>query len=84
MEARLSGEAELFAGTISIATANYKCERAISLPDCFILSLGKNKSLKALFAARERELAEEMMRRPFDVEIRFLENHESNRPERRP
>ncbi len=62
------------------AAADYKCERAISLPDCFTLSLGKNRSLEALFAARERELVEEMERRPFDVEIRFLEDHEPDRP----
>ena len=66
-----------------MATADFECERAISLPDCFTLSLGKNRSLEALFAARERELAEEMERRPFDVEIRFLEEREPDRPERR-
>lgn len=66
------------------AAADYKCERAISLPDCFTLSLAKDRSLEALFASRERELTEEMEKRPFDVEIRFLEDHELDRSERRP
>ena len=55
--------------------ADYKCERAISLPDCFTLSLGKERSLKVLFAGRERELADEMERTPFDIEIQFLEDY---------
>jgi len=55
--------------------ADYKCERAISLPDCFTLSLGKEGSLPVLFAGRERELAAEMERRPFDLEILFLEDY---------
>ena len=63
------------------AAADYKCERAISLPDCFTLSLGKNRSLKVLFATRERELAKEMDRRPFDVEIQFLEDFRLTRLE---
>lgn len=58
------------------AAADYKCERAISLPDCFTLSLGRSRSLKVLFAAREGELVEEMERSPLDVEIHFLEDYE--------
>ena len=55
--------------------ADYKCERAISLPDCFTLSLGKKRSMPALFACREIELTTEMERRPFDLEILFLEDY---------
>jgi len=54
--------------------ADYKCERAISLPDCFTLSLGKEGSLPVLFAGRERELTAEMERKPFDLDILFLED----------
>ena len=53
--------------------ADYKCERAISLPDCFTISLGKERSMPVLFAGREKELTEEMERKPFDLEILFLE-----------
>jgi len=54
--------------------ADYKCEREISLPDCFTLSLGKERSLPVLFAWRERELTAEMERKPFDLDILFLED----------
>lgn len=64
----------------SAFAADYGCERAIFPPDCFTLSLGKGRSLKAFFAARERELAEEMEGRPFEVEIRFLEDRDHERP----
>ena len=53
--------------------ADYKCERAISLPDCFTISLGKERSMPVLFAGREKELTVEMERKPFDLEILFLE-----------
>lgn len=59
--------------------ADYKCERAISLPDCFTLSLGKERSLQVLFAGREKELAAEMESKPFNVEILFLEDYTSNK-----
>jgi len=55
--------------------ADYKCERAISLPDCFTLSLGKEGSLPVLFAGRERKLTAEMERKPFDLDILFLEDY---------
>ena len=55
--------------------ADYKCKRAISLPDCFTLSLGKKRSMPILFAERERELTAEMERRPFNLEILFLEDY---------
>jgi hypothetical protein len=73
------GGAELFAGAISMAAADFGFEGSISLSDCFTLSPGKNRSLKALFAARDKELTEETERRPFDFEIRFLEDHEPKR-----
>lgn len=55
--------------------ADYKCDRAISLSDCFTLSLGKEESLPVLFAGRERELTTEMERKPFDLDIIFLEDY---------
>ncbi|NOZ77270.1 MAG: type II toxin-antitoxin system VapC family toxin [Euryarchaeota archaeon] len=54
------------------AASAYKCERAISLPDCFSLALAGRLSVPVLFATREKELVKEMERRPFDVEILFL------------
>ncbi len=54
--------------------AKYKCERSISLADCFILALAKKLGCKALFARREQELVKEMEKEEFDVEILFLED----------
>jgi predicted nucleic acid-binding protein len=56
------------------AASEYKCERAISLPDCFSLALARRLSIPVLFATREKELVKEMEKRPFDVEIIFLED----------
>lgn len=52
--------------------ARYKCERAISVADCFVLSLARKLDCRALFAYQEEELSKEMNRRPFDVSIIFL------------
>lgn len=47
----------------------------ISLPDCFTLSLGKKRKTPALFSRRERELEEEIERKPVRVDIQFLEHN---------
>ena len=52
--------------------AKYKCERSISLADCFVLALAKRLGCKALFTRREQELVKEMNKKKFDVEILFL------------
>jgi len=54
--------------------AKYKCERSISLADCFTLALAKKLGCKALFARREQELIREVEKKKFDVEILFLED----------
>jgi len=51
-----------------------KCERAISLADCFCLALAKVNFCIAVFAKRENELAEEMQKSPIDAEILFLDD----------
>jgi predicted nucleic acid-binding protein len=56
------------------AAARLKCERVLSLADCFCLALAKRFACKALFARKERELVEEMKKKPFDVEVVFLED----------
>lgn len=58
--------------TISDTAALYKCERSISLADCFSIALGKSKAIPVLFARREEELEKEMRAHPFDVELIFL------------
>ncbi|MFP3952393.1 MAG: PIN domain-containing protein [Candidatus Bathyarchaeia archaeon] len=59
--------------------AHYKCERSLSLPDCFTLSLGKERSIPALFSRRERELEEEMNKEDFSIDIHFLVEMNKNR-----
>lgn len=50
-----------------------KCKRAISLPDCFTLALAQKIGGCALFAQKEKDLANEMQRKPFEVDILFLD-----------
>lgn len=56
--------------------ARLKCERAISLADCFCLALARRFACRALFARREGDLVREMRKKTFDVEILFLEDYE--------
>lgn len=59
---------------LAIQTGKTKCERAISITDCSCIATAKLANAKAVFARKEKELAREMERKPFDVEITFLEN----------
>ena len=56
-----------FAGT-------YKCTRAISLSDSFVIGLAKFIKGAALFVKKEDELDREITKTPFDVQIFFLED----------
>lgn len=56
--------------------SKYKCERAISLTDCFCLASAPKPFYSAIFARREKDLLKEMQRKPFDREIIFLEDYE--------
>ncbi len=58
----------------AIQAASYKCERAVSLPDCYVIALAKMTGSTAVFARREREVIAEMDKRKFDVPIVFLED----------
>lgn len=55
--------------------ARLKCERALSLADCFCLALARRFACKALFAKKEDDLLKEMRKKPFDIEILFLEDY---------
>lgn len=54
--------------------SKYKCERSLSIVDCFALALGKELELPVLFSKREKELEKEIKIKPFDVRIFFLED----------
>lgn len=53
--------------------AKYKCERSLSIVDCYALALGKDLNIPVLFSRREKELAKEIKSKIFDVKIVFLE-----------
>ncbi|MBI2648409.1 MAG: PIN domain-containing protein [Thaumarchaeota archaeon] len=81
-EARTRINALMESGYVSVyptsrlvqTAAAYKCERRLSLPDCFAIALGKEVRAPILFSRKETELVKEMAKRPFDVEIAFLED----------
>jgi hypothetical protein len=56
--------------------AKIKCQRAISLPDCFILALAHKIAGNALFARQEKELVDEIGKKPFAITLLFLEEPE--------
>ncbi len=49
-----------------------KCGRALSLQDCFTITLARILGCEALFAKPEEELSREMKRKHFEVPIGFL------------
>jgi predicted nucleic acid-binding protein len=50
-----------------------KCQRAISLADCFTIALASTKGIPALFATREAELDKELKKSSFPAAIYFLD-----------
>lgn len=54
--------------------AGHKCQRSISLADCYVLALAEANHGSAVFARRENDIVEEMKRKPFQVDIVFLDN----------
>jgi uncharacterized protein len=64
---------------IDIQAGRYKCARAISLADCYVLAIAKIQSVPAVFARREEEVEKELERKPFDVKLLFLEDYLSRK-----
>ena len=54
------------------AAARMKCDRSISIVDCITIAAGEALSIPVLFAKHEKELDEELEKRPFKVELSFL------------
>ena len=59
---------------LAIETGKIKCERTISLADCSCIATAKLANAKAVFATKEKELARETEKKPFDIEIIFLKD----------
>jgi predicted nucleic acid-binding protein len=51
-----------------------KCERAVSLADCYVIATAKSHSASAVFARHEKDLDAEIKRKRFDVDVLFLED----------
>jgi predicted nucleic acid-binding protein len=62
--------------TLTDEASQTKCERAISLPDCFTLALAHKIAGDALFARKEQDLTTEIRRKPFGINIIFLDEPE--------
>ncbi len=68
------GGAEVIEGReIQMIAGNYKCERAISLSDCFTIAASKSMGFPALFK-EEEEIRQEINKKAFDVELFFIED----------
>ena len=59
---------------IDMTAGACKCERAISLADCYVIATAIRHHATAVFARRERDLEIEIKKKPFDVEVVFLED----------
>ena len=57
---------------LHIAVSRIKCERAISLGDCYTLAVSEITETRPIFVAREKDLGLEMDRKPFTFEPIFL------------
>ena len=57
--------------------AKYKCMRRISLADSLVIALAKKLDCKVVFSRKEKEIAEEIKKKKFDVKILFLEDYVS-------
>ena len=59
---------------VDIEAGRYKCGRSVSLADCYVLAVAKVLKAAAVFGKREDDLARELRRKPFDVDVVFLED----------
>jgi len=57
---------------MALEAGRLKCERAISIGDCSCIATAKITGSRAVFAQKEKELANEIKRKPFDAEILFI------------
>ncbi len=69
----LNGTEVIEGREIQMVAGKYKCERAISLSDCFTIAVAKSMGFPALFK-EEEELRQEINNKAFDVELFFLED----------
>jgi len=59
--------------SLDYLAAGHKCQRSISLADCYAIGLAETIRGSAVFVRREKDLRLEMDRKPFPVGLVFLE-----------
>lgn len=59
---------------LDYSAAAYKCDRNLPLADCYVLALARKTRGTATFAQKESDLEEEEEKRPFDVNLLFLQD----------
>lgn len=59
---------------LDAAAGRLKCERSVSLADCYVLGLAEATSSAAVFARKEEDLAKELSRRGFGLTVLFLQD----------
>jgi uncharacterized protein with PIN domain len=59
--------------SLDYLAAGYRCQRSISLGDCYAIGLAETIRGSAVFVRREKDLRLEMDKRPFTVGLVFLE-----------
>lgn len=80
--AREAVEALVKSGRLSLVSSDevdveagaYKCERTVSLADCYVMAVAKVFHAAAVFGKRENDLVREAGKKPFDVDVVFLED----------
>jgi len=61
-------------GELASVAGRIKCDRTISLADSYVIAAAQMESATAVFSRRERELQNEISKKPFDIDILFLED----------
>ena len=59
---------------IDMTAGACKCERAISLADCYVIATAMCHHASAVFAHHERDLDSEIKKKPFHMQVVFLED----------
>ena len=62
-------------GSLDVRAGGIKCERSISLADCYVIALAELIRGAAVFARPEKELERELKREPFNVDVVFLDEY---------
>lgn len=57
---------------MALGAGRLKCERAISIGDCSSIATAMVSGSQVVFAQREKEIVDEMNKKPFNINILFL------------